>query len=315
MNGEFFFSANISSENLKELSSKQLMLTERRICEIAEMAADAVSYSKGISDADIYEMLSFVSEDYKNIRYKLYENVIFQNTLRIERYAKTLSSMDKAYFAALYTELMSENGVNIRESDFLQSSDSDESFVYVKNVYADEAYDVFSQDFSDPRVRYAGSLREAAKFVADGISAYCILPLEESGARLASVAEILYRFDLKINAVIPVFGIDGTADIKYALVSRHFTVPVRDIDDDRYLEIRIADRSSPSLSELLCAAESYGVKVYRVNSLSFDVEGEMRGYYSVVFSGEDVDFTELLVYLTLFASDHTIVGIYKNLES
>ncbi len=306
--------SDVLKKNIAELSEKQIVLSERRICELAELAECAVNYSKSFFDMGIYEILSFISDEYPENENLSFNDSVFENQKRLRTQLTRLSAMDKAHFAELYTEFSHFHGMTLSENSFLSEDVTAETFVYVKNVYADEAYDVFSQDFTDPRVRYAKDFREAAKMVSDGIVTYCILPLEERGARLASVAELLYRSELKINSVIPVFGIDGAADVKYALVSLNFSVPRRDPDDDRYLEIRIADDSPPSLSELLCAAENHGVRVYRVNTLTFDTEDGKKGYYSIVFFGENADFTSLLVYLTLFASDYTVVGIYKNLE-
>ncbi len=314
INDEMLLSSKNSIENLKNLSSKQLAVSERRICEIAELADDAVSYFSMISDVEIYEMLSSISEEYREAEF-IFDKVLSENVTRLEKNVKNFLADDKIFFADLFVELYRKRGLDISEHDFLPGDECDETFVYVKNVYADEAYDVFSQDFSDPRVRYAKDFREATGLAAEGTVTYCLLPLEEKGARLASVSELLYRSDLKINSVIPVFGIDGTANIKYALVSRHFNVPQHAADDDRYLEIRISDNSASGLTDVLRAAEYYGINVYRVNTISFDTEEGEQGYYSVVFSGENVDFTSLLVFLTLFVSDYTAVGIYKNLES
>ena len=186
---------------------------------------------------------------------------------------------------------------------------------YVKNALADEAYDVFSQQLSDPRVKYSSTLNDAVRLVSSGEAEYALLPLEErGGARLASVAELLFREDLKINSVTPVFGFEGLADMKYALVSKHFTIPEILPDDDRYLEIRLRADSSVSASELFSAAESLGAFPYRINTLTFDTEDGAYQYYSVVFRDDGKDFTSLLVYLTLFSGAYTPVGIYKNLE-
>ena len=141
------------------------------------------------------------------------------------------------------------------------------------------------------------------------------MPLEErGGARLAAVAELLFREDLKINSVTPVFGFEGLADMKYALVSKHFTVPDIFPDDDRYLEIRIKADSNVSVSELFSAAESLDSYLYRINTLTFTTEDGEAQYYSVVFRDDGKDFSPLLVYLTLFSGAYTPIGIYKNLE-
>ena len=303
--------------NIAELSRLQLIQCERRICEIAELAERAATASlEMINDgAGIYDILMMTSEEYMSDGSTVHTEALAENLEKLQFQLERLSLMDKAHFAELYAAALRSSGISVSESDFLPEAPSAETFVYVKNAYADEAYDVFAEGFDDPRVRYAGSFKEAVGLVDSGEVTYCLLPLEERGARLATIAELLYRYELKINSVIPVFGIDGTADIKYALVSRGYTVPTRDPDDDRYLEIRLAGDGAATLSELLTVAESYAVRVYRVNTLAFPTEEGKREYYSVVFSGEDVDFTTLLVFLTLFFTDYTAVGIYKNLET
>ena len=185
----------------------------------------------------------------------------------------------------------------------------------MKNRLSDEAFDVFSQNFPDATVSYAETLRQAAESVAEGKKEYAILPLEEKGgARLASIAALLYKYDLKIASVTPVFGFDGSADVKYAMISKSFMLPDILEDDDRYLEIRLRQDSSVPLSSLFLAAEILGASVYRINTVSFDTEEGQVAHYTVVFKDEGKDFSSLLVFLTMFVGSYTAVGIYKNLE-
>ena len=102
--------------------------------------------------------------------------------------------------------------------------------------------------------------------------------------------------------------------MKYALVSRGFTVPKRHKDDDGYLEIRLGADSDFALAEVLDAARYFGMSVYRVNTVTFDTEGESETYFSVVIRDSGNSFAGLLTYLTLFIRDFVPVGIYKNLE-
>ena len=125
---------------------------------------------------------------------------------------------------------------------------------------------------------------------------------------------MIYRSDLKITSVTPVFGFDGSLDMKYALVSKTLLPPDYSREDDRYLEIRLPTDSDTTLSELLAVADSYGIGVYRINTASYHTEAGERSSYSVVFKSEGGNFATLLVYLTLFVYDYTPVGIYKNLE-
>ena len=238
-----------------------------------------------------------------------------ENKNRIKRYLSTLSSYDKAVFAELLTEKIKARSITLAESDFLPVGNGNKKIVYVKNRLADEAYDVFADMISDTTVSYTDSLKSAAKAVADGECEYCLLPLEEKGgARLAVVASLLFTYDLKIAMVTPVFGYDGTADVKYALVASHFNIPTEETDDDRYLEIRIKAEHRLSLSGIFCASELLGVTLYRINTVTFNTDDGEEAYFTVVFKGESGDFTALLVFLTLFTKAYSAVGIYKNLE-
>ena len=161
----------------------------------------------------------------------------------------------------------------------------------------------------------AASFKEAADAVADGEASYCLLPLEErGGSRLAPVSEIIFRRDLRICAITPVFGFDGNADMKYALLSSGYSVPELSSDDDGYLEVRISADEGASLSELITVASYYGISVYRINTQTFNAEDFYETYHDVVFRSSGVDFTQLLVYLTLFSSAYVPIGMYKNLE-
>ena len=98
------------------------------------------------------------------------------------------------------------------------------------------------------------------------------------------------------------------------MVSKGFKLPEILEDDDRYLEIRLRQDSSISLSSLFLAAEILGASVYRINTVSFDTEEGQIAHYTVVFKDEGKDFSPLLVFLTMFTEAYTAIGIYKNLE-
>ena len=308
-------SVNIS--NLSAISTSQSALEEERICEIAELAAAATEFTRHVQDAGMtpYEALLLIADaSFFDACDCVHGDALSDNRVRLEKYLSALSLIDKATFCELYVGFLSERGIKISEKDFLVQRVAPESFVYVKNPYSDEAYDVFSQDFIDPRLKYVLSFKEALKAVYDDDATYCLLPLEEGGARIPSVARMLFDSDLKINAVTPVFGFDGSADMKYALIAKHFNIPPVARDDDRYLEIRLSTDSTSSVVDVLNIAELYGSGLYRINTVNFESEGGQHTYLSVVFCDEGADFTSLLVYLTLFVTDFSLIGIYKNLE-
>ncbi|MBE6645876.1 MAG: hypothetical protein E7612_11005 [Ruminococcaceae bacterium] len=308
---------DITADNIRKITRMQSRIAEQRICEIFDLARDAaILASEMLSDGyGIYEILSIISDGFSLPDFEADESSLKENLKRLSSYFKLICEYDKIVFTELFADMIAKMGILISEKDFLLTSSVAETFTYVRNSLADEAYDVFSQAFSDPRVRYSSSLAEAAKAVSTAEVGFALLPLEEKGgARLASVAELLFKEDLKIYSVTPVFGFEGLADMKYALVSKHFCIHEVEEEDDRYLEIRLRADSSILLSELLSAASSFGASVYRVNTISFETDDGSSQYYSVVFRDEGKDFSLLLIYLTLFSGAYTPIGLYKNLE-
>ena len=307
----------VCSENLGRLAIAHAEISERRICEISERARLAVEEVLPLvyGELDAYGILTLISEVITEDEPVIHGDAIPENGARLVGFARQLSRCDRAVLCELLLARLTDSGLPLSERDFLQESWGDETVVYVKNPYADEAYDVFSQELFDPRVKYAPSFKDAVRAVNDGEVRYCLLPLEErGGVRLPTVTELIYKNELKIDSVTPVFGFDGTADMRYALLSKGFSVPEANAEDDRYLEVRIDGYSDPSLAELLSVAEFYGVALYRVSTVVIDTEDGRQTYYSVVLRDNGRDFTPLLTYLTLFTDGFVPVGMYKNLE-
>ena len=307
----------VTADNITQITKKLSYFEEMRICELSELALSAANFAESMTEDGygITEILSVISDMTTLNEATLHEQPLYENRERLSAFLHNVNAQDKAFFAELLVKRLKEKGIYITERDFLFSLKGEQTFTYVKNPLADEAYDVFSQDFSSPTLRYSKTLQEAARAVSEGDVEYCLLPLEErGGARLSAVAELIFREDLKINSVTPVFGMEGNADLKYALVSKHFLIPEIDMDDDRYLEIRIPRDCELPISDLFVAADALGLSLYRVNTISYITESGESQHYSVVLRDEKKDFVFLLTYLTLFAHEYTPIGIYKNLE-
>ncbi|MBR2651037.1 MAG: hypothetical protein IKD45_05195 [Clostridia bacterium] len=314
MNEDSVFShSNVLLSNINSINRQQHTLSERKACELAfladEIADIAVSLSPSMS---LYEIILQLSSELPETDRAAYESELVP--LSPSRCVLAVGgSADGAMLCSLIVEKLRDRGIPITEREFLNSEAAPETFTYVKNSLADEAYDVLSQDFSDPRVAYSESFGAAAAAVADGKVGYCILPFEEvGGTRIPGIVELINSLDLKIVAITPVFGFEGNADMKYALVGRGFDIPDRDEDTDRYLEIELSG-ASVSLPLLLASAESLGASVYRINTL-YKKSDPTEAFYSIVFRDGGESFSALLLYLALFAEDYSPLGIYKNLE-
>lgn len=306
-----------TANNLTSLSRAGAVTEERRICEISELVDSALAAVKSlVSDGmTVSESFSAICECISFGDSVTHDAALTENLHLLKIYRQLVSALDRAMFAKLLTERLLRFGISVSENDFLLGDTPDEMIAYVKNSYADEAYDVFAQEFKDPRAKYAPSFKELWRMLSADEIGYALVPLEErGGVRLSTVAEMILKGDFKINSVTPVFGFDGSADMKYALVSKNFRPINLTADDDSYLEIRFEESSDSSLAELVLVSECLGARIYRINTESLNGEDGDSVYYSIVFCDDGSGFIALLAYLTLFVPDAVTVGMYKNLE-
>ena len=227
---------------------------------------------------------------------------------------RCIKENEKAIFISLLLEKLAEKNMSLREEDFLNYGDSSTVFAYVKNTLADEAYDVITVNIPEARPKYVPSFSEGVRMLLSGEVGYCLLPIEEKGGlRLPTVENLLLLEQLKIQRIVPVFGFDGSADLKYALVAKTAYIEPYQKEDDRYLEIHIPTEKF-SLSPLLFALNLYEMTLYRIHTVGVDRAGEREEYFSIVLKSQGESFVPLLSYLSLFFDRHSVVGIYKNLE-
>ena len=292
---------SISVDNVSVIKDKIFNLHRILNCEYADIAINVASHINDLLNMGLgyYEIFAMISDE------------LLDESLKSD----ILTFATESDFVLMLCERLLEFGIMPDESDLLPSDTVEETFTYVKNMLADEAYDVFSQDFSDPRGAYAGGFKEAAEGASKKRVGFCILPLEErAGTRIPGISSIILSEDLKIVAVSPVFGLDGNADMKYALLSSEFKVPTYETGDERYLEIMLETGSDASLSALLIASESFQCELFRINTSFYENDDAEIPYYSIIFKTKKQSFSDFLVYLAMFCPDYISVGLYKNLE-
>ena len=151
--------------NLNSITEKQYPLTELRICELNSLATALADFAVSMKNDGLalYEILPLVCEELSvEAVVALPENNLPENEKRLTYSARVASNLDKSVLAELFCERCYENNVGIGESELLQNGAENNSFVYVKNAYSDEAYDVLTEDMTDANVRYVASFKEAA---------------------------------------------------------------------------------------------------------------------------------------------------------
>ncbi|MBR2930322.1 MAG: hypothetical protein IKC32_03740 [Clostridia bacterium] len=307
----------VYADNLDKLAKDASRLCEARALEIDDVADEmaALAISMGGKELGALGIASVISEVLSLGSYPKEESVRSELRHAFIGLARSMEAVDRAHLAYSVLSSLRGRGTTLTEEDFLGEPLSGERFAYVRNQFSDEAYDVFSVDFRDPRVRYAGDFKDCVKLLTSGEVDYILLPIEErGGVRLPTVSELIYRSDLKITGVTPVWGFDSSQDMRYALISTRFRRTRLHKDDDRYLELRLSAEDSDTLEELLTVGRAFGMSVYRISTLTHMEEGEPESYFSLVLRDEGREIIPLLFYLAIYAPDVITVGVYKNLE-
>ena len=140
---------------------------------------------------------------------------------------------------------------------------------YVKNNYNDIAFLRFSELFEKPTVSYGTTFEEICEDVYNSESDYCILPIEcSSNGKMFSFYSLINKYELKIFAVCDVDeGISGKRT-RYALLSRKTLVYPNETQNE-YFEFSIIGSEDYRLSDILEAANSASISIYRIDTPSF----------------------------------------------
>ena len=112
MSEELVFSSNEANRsNLLSLEQKLSLIEEARICELAEIAYDAASFTKdllGDGELTYIDALALISEDFVNRRPVIHKEALEENKKRLSEYSASLSYLDKAALAQLYVLRLKE---------------------------------------------------------------------------------------------------------------------------------------------------------------------------------------------------------------
>ena len=303
------FSVNpVIEENLRSLALSLKRESDLRLCEWASLAegmADAICRLLDDGFLPSEAVMAFIAS--------LPDDPFLPDDTQV---SSVFAASERASLCCILTDILKERGHALCEGDFLPREDAMPVVAYVKNPYADEAYSVFAEEMPDLTVRYASSFDEVVRQLVSGEVGYCLLPLEESGGlRLSTVERLMHAHDLRIARVTPVFGPDGTADLRYALVCQSVSATPYQAEDDRYLELRLPLGADAVLTDLFIPAHLLSFSVYRVQTVSFGTGEDRDPYLSAVLCGQGADFTALLLYLAMFCREAVVVGLYRNLES
>ncbi len=183
---------------------------------------------------------------------------------------------------------------------------------YQKNRFTEPAYNRFAALIDDPRATYAESFPAACENVYNGVSEFCILPLESSmEGRLNSFTRLILRYELKIVATCNV-ATEGGQSTRFALLRRNGISFAAAKDVPMQFELSAELAQEPSAEEILSAARQFGLRL-RTADVSLTEEG--ASLLHAVFLTDRGDLPAFLLYLGMELPAYDPIGYYPDLSA
>lgn len=223
-----------------------------------------------------------------------------------------LSPLDASCFLEALEGACLDRGLPLSPADFADFREPPNGRIaYLRNPYADEAYEAFAAMLPDPGVLYCESFAEVCEAVADARCGYAILPFENTAGLLRPFSELAGRYSLHMTALYRVFHADGTDATRFALYTRYPCL--RFGGDAPGLRASFAARDSAALSLRLLCLSHLGARFSDVACVP-DTAGAGALRCTVSLRAESGTATRLLTYLTMFTEDPVLHGYFKEIE-
>lgn len=136
-------------------------------------------------------------------------------------FGQMTSALDRVALLTAFRDACATRGILLDHTPFFPAEEHPHHRIaYVRNVYTDEAYGIFSAEDSEATLLYADGFREACEAVTEGRADFCILPFENSSGPLTSFTDMAARHALVLVALCRVFHADGTDATRFALLAK-----------------------------------------------------------------------------------------------
>ena len=280
------------SENLRRLLADSSGLDSR----LRLQASELIELYKGENDGDTaYEIIAQESERAASLP------VSFASSWLCALATVLYDRMTEDAKRELFISLMSEG-----ESDSATTSVSGK-VAYTKNKFTLTAFDKFVSILPDAKTLYTDSFAIACEAVYDGLSEFCILPIENTkDGSLFAFYSLIAKYELRIVATTVVADEDGN-ESTLALLSREWTVSELPKNLRSYrLDINV---EGADISLVLALASAFGISPMRMDSLS------SKDSFHIRFSPEKASSDELGAFLLCLSAafpSFSPLGLYKH---
>ncbi len=310
---EVYSPEDIIASNLSETAKRFCFLTEQEISHLYDLSHEIVQ------DGDVQEILISLQEQ-KLPPATVPDDVLTENSDIVLRTQRFLGLQRTLLFCRALCDLLQRDNklsLDVFFSDTAPSSiSSPPRIAYQKSSYADSAYLQLSSRLEKTvAAKYTHSFIAACEEVYNGLSDYCILPLENSTeGLLQSFVKLILRYDLKIAATCDVYENGENRITKFALLRRGLFPLFTHSEHDIFFELTLPLSEPLDVSELLTAAHFFALSVSNVTYIPF-MEDKQTRMLHVTFSAESGELEPFLVYLYMVAPGYHPIGLYPHITS
>jgi len=290
----------IIDKNLADISRHQASLRERRLAHICDKA----NYlSKQFGEGELF----FTSDAFREIYNEINSGMIIKDVPEFNINAtmdmmNETDNFDRIYLCRKLVELYRPLDIN----SLFGGSEKNDKIAYLRNSYTDTAYEIFSREIEDATVTYCADFNAVCEDVYYSRAGMCILPVENStDGNLMRFRNLIKKYDLKIVMTCAVEAAQESVT-KFALLKKNVEYIKTKKKHPLYFEINAV---TERLRRLLSAAENYGFKLYKIDSVPISYS-ESEYSYNIVFSSDNGELFPFICYLFLEIPQFNPIGIY-----
>ena len=304
--------SDIFEKNLTSLDRETARRLEKRICLFAEASHSAAEQlmtaaQEGPPRKELLE--SIAPALFENA---LHENALPDNRRLLQTALSSLSALDRVSFINALLEHLAAAGAPLTIKELIPSAGEPEPRVaYFRNPYTDEAYEIFSEELSFPKVQYTDSFRASCEAVRTGAAGFCILPVANTEGELFSFTDMADSHGLVRVALCRVFHADGTDVTHFALYARSFFFPLSE-GEKRTLRFSLTLRGAEEIACTVSALSLLGAEMLSFSGT--DGEDGEHTVFSAVCRILPAECLSLSAYLTVFSDGWRFLGLYRELS-
>jgi len=313
---------DIINKNIVDLNRTQAGLQECRLAHIRDKAVYLYENCGDEEDfsTDGFRRLYKEMNDNDDLMRLFLDEAIPENQKVLSDVYSEMTNDERIYLCRVLTELYAVRSgkdlVSYLVNGIAGNTNAGSRIACMRNSYTDTAYAIFSRQLKDPTVMYSTDFINVCEDVYYSRANLCILPIENStDGNLVSFRNLINKYELK---TVMTCSVDTTYNnyTKFALLKKNIE-NIRLKSHARYhnfLEFNITLSNATKLSALLKAAESYNLRLHKIDSVPVTYSENEYSYDIVIAVNEsEFDLMCFICYLCLEMPQFTPVGLYKHI--